>query len=194
MIKKLLLTAVVLITAVAVAPAQDRLKNYVKEKYGNKTKKVENTDMAPNFTLKNQYGQSVSLSDYRGSWVVLDFWGTWCPWCIKGIPEMKEAYERYHHRGLEIIGIDCGDSMDEWKAGIKKYELPWVNVYNPEGGNVTSKYDVSGYPTKVIINPQGEIAKVIVGEDPEFYEILDMIFDPVEPYDPYDPYGTLLLD
>ncbi len=50
---------------------------------------------APAFTLKNPEGKDVSLSDFRGKWVIIDFWGTWCPWCIKGFPALNEAYKRY---------------------------------------------------------------------------------------------------
>lgn len=129
---------------------------------------------APAFTLKNPDGMDVSLADFKGKWVILDFWGTWCPWCIKGFPELKEAYARYAGK-LEIIGIDCGDTVDTWKAGIKKYSLPWVQVYNPEYSTLTADYYVSGFPTKVIVNPEGKIANITVGEDPAFFTTLDRL-------------------
>lgn len=124
---------------------------------------------APNFTLKNLEGKDVSLSDFRGKWVIIDFWGSWCRWCIKGIPEMKEAYAKYAPK-LEIIGVDCGDTDAQWRAAVEKYQLPWVHVYNPGGpGSITEAYAVQGYPTKVIINPEGKVADYVVGEDPAFY-------------------------
>lgn len=133
---------------------------------------------APNFTLENLDGKSVSLSDFRGKWVVLDFWGGWCPWCIKGIPEMKEMYAKYHDRGLEIIGIDCNEPQENWRAAVAKYDLPWVNVYNPapRGEGVVAAYNVPGYPTKVIIDPEGRVFDIVVGEDPAFYTLLTAIF------------------
>ena len=126
---------------------------------------------APNFTLKNLDGKDVSLTDFRGKWVILDFWGSWCPWCIKGFPELKEAYEKYDGR-LEIIGIDCNESEEAWRAGVEKYELPWVHVYNPQGGSVTAEYGVQGYPTKAIIDPEGKIRNITVGHNPEFFVAL----------------------
>ncbi|MDE6538006.1 MAG: TlpA family protein disulfide reductase [Muribaculaceae bacterium] len=128
---------------------------------------------APLFTLKNQFGKEVSLSDFRGKWVILDFWGTWCPWCIKGFPALKEAYAQYKDR-LEVIGIDCRDSEEAWKKGIEKYELPWVQVYNPEAtaAALLESYAVQGFPTKVIINPEGKIVNITVGEDPNFFNVL----------------------
>lgn len=126
---------------------------------------------APNFTLKDLEGKDVSLSDFRGKWVILDFWGSWCPWCIKGFPELKEAYQKYAGK-LEIIGIDCNESEEDWRAGVKKYDLPWVHVYNPAGSPVTSEYGVTGYPTKAIIDPQGIIKNITVGHDPAFFVAL----------------------
>lgn len=123
---------------------------------------------APAFTLKDLNGKDVSLSDFKGKWVILDFWGAWCPWCIKGFPELKEAYAKYKDE-LEIIGIDCNEGEAEWRAGVEKYELPWVNVYNPKETTLLDDYAVSGFPTKAIINPEGKIANITVGHNPEFF-------------------------
>lgn len=133
---------------------------------------------APDFTLKNMMGEPVSLSSFQGEWVVLDFWGSWCRYCIQGIPSMKEAYTKYHPKGLEIIGIDCNETETAWLEALGKYELPWINVYNPDGRNsiVTQEYQIQGYPTKIIINPEGYIYETFLGEDPDFYEFLKMIY------------------
>lgn len=129
---------------------------------------------AKDFTLKDIKGNDFSLSSLRGKYVVLDFWGSWCGWCIKGIPDMKKYYEKYSGK-FEILGIDCNDSEDAWKKAVEKYELPWLHVYNPRSSSVLSDYAIQGFPTKIIIDPQGNVAKVIVGESPEFYEYLDQI-------------------
>ena len=80
---------------------------------------------APDFTLNDLNGQPLSLSSLRGKYVVLDFWGSWCGWCIKGIPDMKKYYEKYKGK-LEILGIDCRDTEEKWKAAVEKHELPWL--------------------------------------------------------------------
>lgn len=128
---------------------------------------------APDFTFDNAEGKPVSLSDFRGKWVVIDFWGTWCPWCIKGFPALKKAYEELQPN-LEVIGVACNDKYDAWLNGLKKYELPWVNVYNPidGGGQVLQDYAVEGFPTKVIVNPEGKIMNITTGENPDFFNIL----------------------
>lgn len=128
---------------------------------------------APAFTLKNLEGKDVSLSDFRGKWVILDFWGSWCPWCIKGFPNLKEAYARYAGK-LEIIGIDCNDKEEAWRNAVEKYELPWVNVYNAEAGAkaIYDAYAITAFPTKAIISPEGKIVNITVGEDPAFFSRL----------------------
>lgn len=126
---------------------------------------------APDFTLNDINGKPLSLSDLRGKWVVLDFWGSWCPWCIKGFPALKEAYKEYDGK-VEVLGIDCRDTEDKWKEAVAKYELPWLQVYNPGNNGLVEKYQIQGYPTKFIIDPEGNIANVTIGENPEFFEVL----------------------
>lgn len=135
----------------------------------NKQKSLQSGEVeAPGFTLKNLEGKDVSLSDFRGKWVILDFWGSWCIWCIKGFPELKEAYEKYAGE-LEIVGIDCNESQEAWRAGVKKYELPWINVYNPENSPLLGEYGVQGFPTKAIIDPEGKIRNITTGHNPDFF-------------------------
>ena len=130
---------------------------------------------APDFTLKDLNGQDLALSSLRGKYVVLDFWGSWCGWCIKGIPDMKKYYEKYKDR-MEILGIDCRDTEEKWKAAVEKYELPWLHVRNEGNPDVSLLYGIQGYPTKIVVDPEGKIAKIVVGEDPAFYEYLDKLF------------------
>lgn len=138
---------------------------------------------APDFTLKDIEGNDFTLSSLRGKYVILDFWGSWCGWCIKGMPQMKEYYKKYAGK-FEIVGVDCNDTEQKWKDAVKKNELPWKHVYNPrakteeeQANNVCGKYGITGFPTKIIISPEGKIVKTIVGEDPAFYTLLDELFN-----------------
>lgn len=131
---------------------------------------------APDFTLEDIQGQQLSLKDFRGKFVVLDFWGTWCPWCIKGIPDMKRYYNKYNGK-FEIISIDCNDSKDKWKNAVRNYDMPWKHVYNTKVSSILSDYKIQGFPTKIIISPRGSIIKTVIGESPEFYDFLDKLFE-----------------
>ncbi|MBQ2179841.1 MAG: TlpA family protein disulfide reductase [Prevotella sp.] len=134
-------------------------------------------DLAPDFELPDLQGNPLKLSSLRGKYVVLDFWGSWCIWCIRGIPHMKEAYRKYKDK-MEILGIDCQDTEEKWKAAVEEHQLPWLQVRCPEDYLQTlgQQYRIQGFPTKVIIDPEGRLVKVVVGEDPAFYTFLDQLF------------------
>lgn len=131
---------------------------------------------APDFTLMDINGNPLALSSLRGKWVVLDFWGSWCVWCIKGMPKMKEYYAKYSDK-LEILGVDCNDTVEKWKGAVAQHELPWLHVYwdKEKGDNPLELYHVDSFPTKIIVDPQGRVAKVVVGESPAFYDYLDEV-------------------
>lgn len=130
---------------------------------------------APDFTLERAGGGTFTLSSLRGKYVVLDFWGSWCGWCVKGFPEMKKVYARHKGR-LEIVGIACNDTPEKWLAAISEHALPWINVLNPAGARPTEDiavgYAVDGFPTKIIIDPEGRFVDSYTGEVPAFYEKL----------------------
>jgi thiol-disulfide isomerase/thioredoxin len=130
------------------------------------------------FTLKDIDGKDFNLSSLKGKIVVLDFWGSWCPWCIKGIPDMKKTYAKYKDKGLEIVSVDCRDTDAKWREAVAKYELPWINIYNPRGeGDITKMFEIQGYPTKIVISREGKIINTIIGEDPAFYTYIDGLFN-----------------
>ena len=133
--------------------------------------------LAPDFELPNLQGSTTKLSSLRGKYVVLDFWGSWCVWCIRGIPSMKEAYTKYKDK-MEILGVDCRDTEDKWKAAVDEHQLPWLQVRCPDEKlqTIADQYGIEGFPTKVVIDPQGKIINTVVGEDPAFYTYLDGLF------------------
>ena len=138
-------------------------------------KRVADGMPAPDFTLNNVDGKPVTLSSLRGKYIVLDFWGTWCGWCIKGMPEMKEMYAKYNRR-IEVVGIACGDSEEAWRKCVAEKGLPWINLLNGTGdADVSAMYAIKGYPTKIVLDSEGRILKTILGESPEFYTYLDSL-------------------
>ena len=147
-----------------------------KEKAGQAIQEGLESQMAPDFTLMDINGKPLALSSLRGKWVILDFWGSWCSWCIKGMPKMKEYYAKYAGQ-LEILGVDCNDTVEKWKNAVAKHEIPWLHVYwdKEKGDNPVELYGVQGFPTKVVIDPEGKVAKIIVGESSDFYDYLDEV-------------------
>ncbi len=134
---------------------------------------IPNGDPAPEFALPDAAGKTVKLSDFRGKWVVLDFWGSWCGWCIKGFPQMKENYAQLGDK-VAFVGVACRDSKEQWLAALKKYELPWTNVWADTENyeKIIKDYSLRGFPTKLIIDPEGKVRNTTIGEDPAFYTTL----------------------
>lgn len=135
---------------------------------------IEAGAKAPDFTLKTIEDTEVTLSSsFEGKYVVLDFWGIWCKWCVKGIPEMKEYYAKYSSK-MEIVSIDVHDDLQELKDFVRKEGMNWTHISDDteSENSLCKRYAVQGFPTKIIIDPQGNIVEVYVGEVPEFYEKL----------------------
>jgi thiol-disulfide isomerase/thioredoxin len=130
--------------------------------------------MAPNFELPDLQGNPRKLSSLRGKYVIIDFWGSWCVWCIRGFPAMKDVYAKYKD-DLEILGVDCQDSERKWRTAVEQYDLPWLQVRCPDDmmDDLAQMYGIEGFPTKAVVSPEGKLLKVVVGEDPEFYTYLD---------------------
>ncbi|MCM1310931.1 MAG: TlpA family protein disulfide reductase [Bacteroides sp.] len=136
------------------------------------SKELKVGDPAPNFTLPDPSGKEVSLESLQGKWVVLDFWGSWCRWCIKGFPEMKSCYNDLKGKAT-FVGVACRDQKETWLNAIKEYELPWLNLWvDPTDQTVMQKYQLRGFPTKMVIDPKGVIRNITLGEDPDFYPTL----------------------
>lgn len=148
-----------------------------KEQQANKTATLELKEgrQVPDFTLKDMNGNDLRLSTLlgKGKYIVVDFWGSWCSWCIKGFPKMKEYYDKYNDR-LEIVGVACYDKEDKWKAAISKNNVPWQHVISSDG-TTEVRFGVTAYPYKVIVSPEGTVIKCFKGETIEFYKMLDEV-------------------
>jgi thiol-disulfide isomerase/thioredoxin len=103
-------------------------------------------------------GKEISLEDYRGKVVLLDFWATWCPPCVEGLPEIKAVYEKYGDKGFEIIGISLDQSIDPLKTFIEEENLDWINLYDADQtASLADQFSVSSIPSLFLLNQEGEI-------------------------------------
>lgn len=162
------------VTCLTMASCSQRMNKQQEPAVAEAPQQEAEAPMAPDFTLPDLQGNGLSLSSLRGKYVVIDFWGAWCIWCVRGIPKMKEAYAK-HKDKMEILGVDCRDSEDKWRAAVEEHQLPWLQVRCPDESlsSLMASYRVEGFPTKAIVDPEGRLVKVVVGEDPAFYTFLD---------------------
>ncbi len=134
---------------------------------------------APNFEAVLMDGSTFKLSDLKGKYVLLDFWGSWCPPCRRDNPNLVALYDRYNSQGLEIVSVALEKNDKTWKKAIAKDGLRWPYHIMRTSRLVATdalalKYQVTDLPTKYLINPQGhivgvnlsneEVAKVMAGE------------------------------
>lgn len=126
---------------------------------------------APDFSLKDKNGSIVTLSALKGKYIVLDFWGSWCGWCIEEFPSLKTYYEN-HKTEIEFVGIACNDSAEAWQNAIEKNQLIWTQLFNSDDNDVSVLYGVKAFPTKIILDKDLKIIKRFVGTDEDFYQTL----------------------
>lgn len=114
---------------------------------------------APDFTLQDTYGQPVSLSSFKGSYVLVDFWASWCKPCRRENPGIVKVYHKYHSKGFSILGVSLDEEKDEWIAAIEKDNLEWPQVSDGKGwqGSVVDLYGVRGIPMNFLLDKEGRI-------------------------------------
>jgi thiol-disulfide isomerase/thioredoxin len=115
---------------------------------------------APPFTLKTLDGRSVSLADFRGRVVLLDFWGTFCPPCMAALPELQALHDRHAARGFAVVGVTVDDRPALVKKATAKLTYPIVQA-TPQ---VWSAYKVNALPSLVLVDRDGKIVKRFGGE------------------------------
>lgn len=114
---------------------------------------------APDFTLTTPEGKTVKLSDFRGKYVMLDFWASWCPPCRAANPNLVRVYEHFKDKNFTILGISLDKSKDSWMQAIAADKLNWTHVSELKGwrGKVSNLYQVNAIPASFIIDPSGKI-------------------------------------
>lgn len=106
-------------------------------------------------------GVSHSLAEVIGSgrYILVDFWASWCGPCLAEMPNVKAAYERFHAKGFDVVGLSFDANADAWKAAIKRFEMPWTNLSDLKGWEsaAAKKYKVNSIPDNILIGPDGRI-------------------------------------
>ncbi len=112
---------------------------------------------AKNFALKDLYSKKISLTEFRGRVVLINFFATWCPPCHQEIPDLVRLYQQHKNKGLVILGValDAGGEVKELRSFVQKMKIPYPVLIG--GEEIAEDYRIFGLPTTVIINPEGRI-------------------------------------
>jgi peroxiredoxin len=123
---------------------------------------------APDFTLDDLHRQTRSLSDYRGSVILLNFWATWCPPCRIELPTLQAVYEKLGDQGLVVLGLNWTqvDTAQQIEPYIQSLGVTFPVLLDPDGLVADSIYPLQGLPTSVIIDRTGVVRQISVGPLP----------------------------
>ena len=114
-------------------------------------------------------GKKVDLKDFAGKVVLIDFWATWCGPCIGQVPALKKAYNTYHARGFEIIGISLDDKKEDLLEFTRKHEMPWPQYFDGKHWNneISFRFGINSVPTTWLIDKKGILRSTSVHGDLE---------------------------
>ena len=117
----------------------------------------------PDFAEKDLAGKPLAIANFKGKVVLVDFWATWCGPCVAELPNVLKAYEKYHAKGFEVIGISLDKDETALNSFIKKKNMPWPQYFDGQGwqNKLAAKYGITSIPATYLLNGEGKI----IGQD-----------------------------
>ncbi len=118
-------------------------------------------DAAPDKTLERLDGRGTgSLADYRGDWILLNFWASWCEPCRTEAPALEHFYRRHRDDRVTVLGIDLDDTTEDARAFVEEFGLTYPQLRDGDGNERRDAYGMTGFPESFLVDPQGRLAAV----------------------------------
>jgi len=137
--------------------------------------------MAPDFTITDFDGRTVTLSELRGEVVIINFWASWCPPCREEAAYLEETWRKYQDQGVVFIGVDYVDTEKEALAYIQEFDITYLN--GPDiGTRISQAFNIQGVPETYFVAKSGELRGVHIGpmQSPQLDEKIEELL--AEPY------------
>ena len=132
--------------------------------FAGTTKAEEKTTDAENFTLKNQHGENIKLSELRGQVVLLSFWSSQCGTCIKQFSNLNKFHAKFSAKSLSVLAINIGDNFQRISQISKKFK-PKFSLLFDQYSTVSAAYDIENLPTYFLIDRDGNIQNKLDAEN-----------------------------
>ena len=123
-------------------------------------------------------GRPFDWKQYRGKVVLVDFWATWCGPCVREIPNLLKAYEKYHDRGFEVVGISLDQDREALEEFLEKHNIPWATLFDEEAAGVhpmARKYGIRAIPAPILVDRQGKVVHT-AARGPMLWKLLEKQF------------------
>jgi len=115
----------------------------------------------PDFTFVDFAGKQRSLKEFRGKYLLIEWWGVWCVDCVRDMPYTVQAYERFRSRGLEILGLNWDDKTDDATAFLEKSKALWPQARKDSIKTLTDvTYRIQEYPSSILLDPDGKVVSL----------------------------------
>ena len=157
-------------------PADDRIEFI--EKKVEILKRFSKGQPVPNFSLRSKEGNLVSLTDFRGKYVLIDFWGTWCGPCIAEIPHSQKLESEFVDKDIAFVYISMRDNEEKWKKHVSDTKLKGTQLFadKEESEQLEKEYDVRFYPSFLLLDKEGKIVTRRIRPSYNGKDVLDQIF------------------
>lgn len=132
-------------------------------------------------------GKMIRVSDYRGKVLLVDFWATWCGPCLHELPNVLDAYDKYHPNGFDILGVSLDHDREDLEAFIKNRKLPWKQIFFDEPGKtgwqnpLAKQHGVRGIPATFLLDREGKVAATDLRGDELTKEVGRLLGETDEP-------------
>ncbi|MGH2645027.1 MAG: TlpA family protein disulfide reductase, partial [Chitinophagaceae bacterium] len=121
----------------------------------------------PAISYPDVHGTVQGLEKYKGKYLLIDFWASWCGPCRQAIPKVKELYEKYHPSELNVVSISIDASKKAWEKAMEEEKMPWEQLLSPNETATMKQFQFSGIPTMYLVDPEGKIVKTFAGYGPD---------------------------
>ena len=135
---------------------------------------------APKIAASDVFGKEVKTADFKGKYVLVDFWATWCAPCLAEMPNLRAAYAKHHEKGFEVLAISLDDKVDDVIAFAKDKKLPWRVLHNGTAGkDLVDAFGVANIPASFLLDPDGKVIRLDL-KGPELAKALDALNKPAK--------------